>query len=211
MPVSPEVPTMFRPSETSASPGWRLVIGLGNPGDEYAGTRHNVGFEALDLLATRRGLRWQVHGPALCALDEAAHCALLKPLTYMNRSGAALRHFAGAHALDGPASIFVVTDDFHLPLGALRVRPDGSTGGHNGLASIEATLGSPAYPRLRIGVGEPGADTVDFVLSRFSASERRVLEESLETASWCAEDWVRGAPLGDLQTRYNRRTPQAGS
>ncbi|MDA1259989.1 MAG: aminoacyl-tRNA hydrolase [Planctomycetota bacterium] len=202
---------MFRPSETPSPSGWRLVVGLGNPGDEYAGTRHNVGFEAIDLLAARRGLRWQVDGPALCALDEAAHYALMKPLTYMNRSGAALRHFARKHPLDGPASIFIVTDDFHLPLGALRVRPDGSTGGHNGLASIEAEVGSKEYPRLRIGVGEPGSDAVDFVLSRFSVADRRVLEECLETASWCAEDWVRGSSLEDLRARYNRRTPQAGS
>lgn len=202
---------MFRSSETSGPPGWRLVVGLGNPGDEYAGTRHNVGFEVLDLLAARRGLRWQADGPALCALDEAARCALLKPLTYMNRSGAALRAFARKYPLDGPASIFVVTDDFHLPVGALRVRPDGSTGGHNGLASIEAAVGGKQYPRLRIGVGEPGADAVDFVLSPFSAADRRVLEETLATASWCAEDWIRGHPLEELQTRYNRRTPQAGS
>lgn len=202
---------MFRPSETSDPPGWRLVVGLGNPGDEYAGTRHNVGFEALDLLAARRGLRWQVDGPALCAEDQGARCALLKPLTYMNRSGAALRVYARTRPLDGPASIFVVTDDFHLALGALRVRASGSSGGHNGLASVEAALGSPGFPRLRIGVGEPGADAVEHVLTRFSAAERRVLEESLETASWCAEDWVRGLPLEDLQARYNRRTPQAGS
>jgi PTH1 family peptidyl-tRNA hydrolase len=202
---------MFRPSETSGPPGWRLVVGLGNPGDEYAGTRHNVGFETLDLLAARRGLHWQAEGQALCADDVGARCALLKPLTYMNRSGAALRAFARARPLDGPASIFVVTDDFHLPIGALRVRPSGSTGGHNGLASIEQALGSPDYPRLRIGVGDPGEDAVEHVLTRFSAAERRVLEEALETASWCAEDWIRGLPLEELQTRYNRRTPQAGS
>ena len=85
------------------------------------------------------------------------------------------------------------------------------TGGHNGLASVEEAVGGKDYPRLRIGVGEPGPDCVDFVLSRFSAAERRVLEETLETAAWCAEDWVRGASLEELQARYNRRTPQAGS
>lgn len=202
---------MFRPSETSGPPGWRLVVGLGNPGDEYAGTRHNVGFEALDLLAARLGWRWRADGAAVCALDEGSRCALLKPLTYMNRSGAALRAFARARPLDGPASIFLVTDDFHLALGALRVRASGSTGGHNGLASVEAAIGSPDYPRLRIGVGDPGGDAVEHVLTRFSAAERRVLDETLETASWCAEDWVRGLPIEELQTRYNRRSPQAGS
>lgn len=201
---------MFRSSETPSPPGWRFVVGLGNPGSEYAGTRHNVGFEVLDLLAARRGLSWQPEGPGLCALDQEARCALLKPLTYMNRSGIAVRHLARARPLDGPASIFVVTDDFHLPLGALRVRSNGSPGGHNGLASVEEALGSQEYPRLRIGVGEPGKDAVEHVLSAFSVAERRVLEETFETAAWCAEDWVRGSSLEELQARYNRRTPQAG-
>lgn len=191
--------------------GWRLLLGLGNPGAEYAGTRHNVGFEALDLLAVRLGLAWSAEGKALRAEHVGTRTVLVKPTTYMNRSGIALRQAWFDYGLEEAEQLFVITDDFHLPLGALRLRAAGSPGGHNGLASLEEQLGTDAYPRLRIGVGEPGKDTVDFVLSRFSAAEQPVVEETLETASWAAEDWTRGASMEDLQARYNRRTPQAGT
>ncbi len=202
---------MVFPLDALEPSGWRLVFGLGNPGPEYAGTRHNVGFDVLDLLAARRRLRWEPGGSALRAAWPESRCLLVKPLTFMNRSGSALRQAWRDTSPDGPASLFVVTDDFHLPLGGLRLRTAGSTGGHNGLASLEETLGSQDYPRLRVGVGDPGADSVDFVLSTFSPAERRVIEESLTTASWCVEDWVLGASLDVLQTRYNRRSPQAES
>jgi len=151
----------------------RIVVGLGNPGAEYDGTRHNVGFEALDLLATRLGASpstLKVGGQRLARWFRTPEgsSVLLWPLTYMNRSGgavvAALRRLAAP-----PASLFVLCDDFHLPLGALRARPEGSPGGHKGLLSIERSLGLRSFARLRIGVGQPGPDTVDFVLSRFRA------------------------------------------
>jgi PTH1 family peptidyl-tRNA hydrolase len=200
---------MADPLDAPEPSGWRLVFGLGNPGPEYAGTRHNVGFDVLDLLANRLRLRWEAQGSALRAVWPEARCVLVKPLSYMNRSGSALRQAWRDYAPAGPASLLVVTDDFHLPVGALRLRPSGSTGGHNGLASLEEVLGSQDYPRLRIGVGDPGPDAVEFVLSSFSAAERRIVEDSLATASWCVEDWARGQPLEALQTRYNRRSPQA--
>jgi len=210
-------------SDAQEPSGWRLVLGLGNPGAEYAGTRHNVGFGVLDLLAARLRLTWSLQGPALEASLPEARVVLVKPITYMNRSGAALRQQLLTRGPIPPASIFVITDDFHLPLGSLRLRDSGSSGGHNGLASLEAALASPDYPRLRIGIGQagagieparpvaPGSETVDFVLSAFSSIERPVIEETLMTASWCVEDWVRGASLEALQARYNRRSPQAGS
>lgn len=207
-------------SDAQEPSGWRLVVGLGNPGAEYAGTRHNVGFDVLDLLAARLRLTWMLQGPALEASLPDARTVLVKPITYMNRSGAALRAQQLARGPIPPASIFVITDDFHLPLGGLRLRDAGSSGGHNGLASLEAALASQDFPRLRIGIGQsgaggstapPGTETVDFVLSAFNAAERPVIEETLMTASWCVEDWVRGASLESLQARYNRRSPQAGS
>lgn len=207
-------------SDAQEPSGWRLVVGLGNPGAEYAGTRHNVGFDVLDLLAARLRLTWTLQGPALEASLPDARTVLVKPITYMNRSGAALRAQQLARGPIPPASIFVITDDFHLTLGGLRLRDSGSSGGHNGLASLEAALASQEFPRLRIGIGQtgaggssapPGAETVDFVLSAFSPAERPVIEETLMTASWCVEDWVRGASLESLQARYNRRSPQAGS
>ena len=190
---------------------WRLVLGLGNPGTEYDGTRHNVGFEALDLLAGRLGLTWKAEGRALRAVSEEHRAVLVKPTTYMNRSGIALRAAWLEYGLEDPAALLVITDDFHLPLGALRLRAQGSPGGHNGLASLDDQLGCGDYPRLRIGVGDPGKDSVDFVLSRFSPAEQPVVEETLETASWAAEDWLKSMSFDLLQGRYNRRTPQAGS
>ncbi len=189
--------------------GWRLAVGLGNPGAQYAGTRHNVGFDVLDLFAARLRLPWEARGAALRAAWPDARCVLVKPLTFMNRSGSAVQQAWRDFAPAGPAALFVITDDFHLPLGALRVRPEGSTGGHNGLASIVEALGRQDFPRLRIGVGDPGHDPVDFVLTPFSAAERPIVEESLTTASWCVEDWARGASLDALQARYNRRSPQS--
>lgn len=195
--------------EEPVSNPWRLVLGLGNPGEDYRATRHNVGFECLDLCASRLQADWTRDGHALLAELPAQRCTLVKPLTYMNRSGVALRQTWLHHGLEEPEQIFVVTDDFHLALGGLRIRAQGSTGGHNGLASIEGVLGCRDYPRLRIGVGDPGADSVDFVLDRFSAAEEPVIEETLMTASWAVEDWVQGTPLPELQARYNRRSPQA--
>lgn len=198
----------------AAPRGPRLVVGLGNPGAKYAGTRHNVGFDVLDLYAYRLqrepesfSVAGQSMADAIVAEDESF--VLLWPLTYMNLSGravvAALRHFEA-----DPAQILVVTDDFHLPLGALRARAAGSCGGHNGLRSLEECLGTSEYARLRIGVGEPREGTVDFVLDTFRAAEEPIIEETLETCSWAAEDWAtRGASVEDLQARYNRRKPQA--
>ncbi len=195
--------------EEPSSKPWRLVLGLGNPGADYTGTRHNVGFDTLDLCAKRFQTNWVAQKHALWAELPQYACTLVKPLTFMNRSGLALREAWLHYQLEDPAALFVVTDDFHLPLGGLRMRAQGSTGGHNGLASLQEVLGSDAYPRLRIGVGEPGNNSVEFVLTRFSAAERSVIEETLMTASWAVEDWVQEKPLADLQARYNRRSPQA--
>ncbi len=194
-----------------AEPVPRLVVGLGNPGPEYDGTRHNVGFGALDLLASRLGAEptlLKVGGQRAGRLYRSpdASFALLWPLTYMNLSGGPVAR--ALERIEGdPASLFVLTDDFNLDLGALRARPGGSPGGHNGLKSIEKVLGTRDYPRLRIGVGDPGHDSVDFVLSRFKRGEKKTVEETLETASFAAEDWIRGVPIDEIAARYNRRSP----
>lgn len=204
---------MICPLEDGSAPqdGWRLIVGLGNPGEKYDGTRHNVGFEALDLCAQRLGLSWQAQPKALWAECPEHRCTLVKPLTFMNRSGVALRQAWLHYGLEEAQQLFVVTDDFHLDLGGLRIRPSGSSGGHNGLADLEDKLGSQDYGRLRIGVGDPGSDSVDFVLTPFSPAEQPIIEETLMTASWAVEDWLKGILLENLQARYNRRKPQAGS
>ncbi len=212
-PEQPE-PDSAQASEPAPAPsGPRLIVGLGNPGGKYIATRHNVGFDAIDLFASRlkrepEPLHVGSQRVADWVVDEEQGFALLWPLTYMNRSGgpvvAALRELQS-----DPAQILVLTDDFHLDLGALRARAAGSAGGHNGLRSIEDCLGTQDYARLRIGVGSPRSSTVDHVLDTFRADEQAVIEETLLTASCAAEDWAKGVPIEEIQARYNRRKPQA--
>ena len=167
----------------STSSTVRLVVGLGNPGAEYNRTRHNVGFDVVDLLASEWGLAWQPSKSwhALWAKGEKA--ILVKPASYMNRSGEPLAAVASFYKIE-PAEILVVLDDFALELGRLRLRPEGSAGGHNGLESILMHLGTEAIPRLRIGIGAaPGGGAVDHVLGRFFTEEVPVVEKTIERAA----------------------------
>jgi PTH1 family peptidyl-tRNA hydrolase len=172
----------------------KVVVGLGNPGPKYAGTRHNVGFEVVDYLAAGPGCSpFREKFEAFVAeLKEAAETVLLvKPLTFMNLSGRAVRAVLDFYKLS-VESLLVVCDDFNLPLGKLRVRAKGSHGGQNGLRSIQEHLGTDAYTRLRIGVGQPApGDAVDFVLSKFKPGERKAAEEAVATAAQAVLVWVR--------------------
>jgi PTH1 family peptidyl-tRNA hydrolase len=161
----------------------RLVVGLGNPGLEYDRTRHNVGFDVVDSLAKDWGLTWQ-HSKSWHALwAKGEHAILVKPASYMNRSGEPLSAVAHFYKIQ-PAEILVVLDDFSLELGRLRVRPEGGTGGHNGLESIILHFGTEAIPRLRIGIGAaPGESAVDYVLGRFFEEERPVVEKTVARAA----------------------------
>lgn len=161
----------------------RLVVGLGNPGAEYKRTRHNVGFEVVDFLAAEWGLAWQ-HSKSWQALWAKSEKAILvKPTSYMNRSGESLSAVAGFYKVE-PAEILVVLDDMALELGRLRIRPEGGTGGHNGLESIIVHLGTEAIPRLRIGIGAaPGEGAVDYVLGRFFEEETPVVEKATARAA----------------------------
>jgi peptidyl-tRNA hydrolase, PTH1 family len=154
--------------------GIRMVVGLGNPGRRYARTRHNIGFMVVDELAGRLGARaW--HSDRLAdtvdvTVDDHA-LLLVKPMTFMNLSGQAVR--ASSDRLKvSPPDILVVSDDLDLPYGRIRLRPAGSTGGHNGLRSVAADLDTQAFPRLRIGIGRPEVgDPIDWVLAPFSSGE----------------------------------------
>jgi PTH1 family peptidyl-tRNA hydrolase len=161
----------------------RLVVGLGNPGAEYDRTRHNIGFDVVNLLAGEWGLTWQ-HSKSWHALWAKGEKAILvKPTSYMNRSGEPLSAVANFYKI-APAEILVVLDDFALELGRLRVRLDGGTGGHNGLESIILQLGSEAIPRLRIGIGSaPAEGATDHVLGRFFKEEQPIVEKAIERAA----------------------------
>ena len=173
----------------------KLVVGLGNPGREYEGTRHNAGFLALDRLRARAGLggeRGQKRFDSLAfdARIGGERCLLLKPQTYMNRSGRAVAAAARFFKLE-PSDVLVLVDDCALDAGVIRLRPEGSAGGHNGLADVERALGTRVYPRLRIGVDRPGqTPRIDYVLGRFTPEQRERLDAALDRAADCVGDFL---------------------
>jgi PTH1 family peptidyl-tRNA hydrolase len=185
----------------------RLVVGLGNPGQEYADTRHNVGFLCVDELARRCEARWvddTRHGHSLIAVGgtDGLSMALAKPQTYMNRSGTAVSALCQRLGLDRQ-HMLVVYDDMDLPFGALRLRERGSPGTHNGMRSVVGALGEDV-PRLRIGIGQaaPGAAT-DHVLSGFSEDEEREVERLVSRAADAAYAWATENAVAAMN-RYNR-------
>ena len=165
-----------------------LIVGLGNPGKDYERTRHNCGFRAVDLLADKLGCKidkGKFHGLYGQAMYNGRKLMLLKPQTYMNLSGRSVLQLSAYFNIP-PQQIIVLFDDISLAPGRLRVRPDGSAGGHNGIKSIIQELGSQAFPRVKIGVGgkpDPNADLADWVLSGFTAKEEKDLKVALENAA----------------------------
>ncbi|MBM3973642.1 MAG: aminoacyl-tRNA hydrolase [Planctomycetes bacterium] len=221
--------------------GWhRIALGIGNPGAEYEQTRHNAGFMVLDSLAQRFGLGFtrlerhsddgskmfggKVKAQVCEGRRKGREFLLVKPQTYVNCSGdvaGPLLRAAGRK----PDSLFVIVDDLNLPLGRMRIRPSGSAGGHNGLTSIQQTLGTDAFPRLRLGIGpavsgdetsSPGGGSngphssqlharnwPDYVLAPFLPEEREVLGRVLVRAADCVQEWLDGADLQTLMGTYN--------
>ncbi len=184
----------------------KLVVGLGNPGRPYSGTRHNVGFDVLDLLVERRRLDWEsAPANALLAKWRAAAALLAKPLTFMNLSGHAVGELLRFYKIDLP-DLLVVVDDTNLELGRLRARASGSAGGHNGLKSIIAAFGTEDFARLRVGVGRGDArrDLADHVLARFDPDERTIVAEAVGRAADAAELFVADG-IQPVMNRFNRK------
>ena len=172
----------------------KLIIGLGNPGKEYDGTRHNIGFAVVDAFARRHGMTIAKRDFQALVGDGRvgdARVFLMKPQTFMNLSGQSAAAFLRMKPLE-LAEIMVVTDDISLPLGRLRLRAEGSAGGHNGLKSLIAHLHGQSFPRLRFGVGAPSNPSVqiDFVLGRFGRSEQAEVEEGIERSVAALEQWL---------------------
>ncbi|MEG0875638.1 MAG: aminoacyl-tRNA hydrolase [Oscillospiraceae bacterium] len=162
-----------------------LVVFLGNPGDKYSGTRHNVGFMTADILEKRENLKIsRLRFSALTATCTLGgeKVLLMKPQTYMNLSGDAVAPAAAFYKLP-PERIIVVCDDVALPLGKLRIRAKGSSGGHNGLKSIISRLGTDAFPRIKIGVGAPDHDMIDWVLGKFYGKDADTIANSCKLAA----------------------------
>jgi PTH1 family peptidyl-tRNA hydrolase len=186
---------------------WSFIVGLGNPGRRYANTRHNVGFRVVEAVAERLGVRlrrrWLVRARTAEVDWRDRRLALVEPLTYMNRNGdtvAGLMAKRGAEA----GSLLVICDDMSLPLAKLRIRARGSPGGHNGLKSLSAALGTDAFARLRFGIGSPpdGSDWIGHVLGPFSTDEEELLEPSIRRAADAVLEWAeKGADA--VMNRYN--------
>lgn len=184
----------------------KIIVGLGNPGQEYAATRHNIGFMVVDRLRrelhateTRNRFRAEI-AEAFVGGDKLV---LMKPQTYMNLSGISAREAAQWYKV-AIEDILVVVDDIELPFGASRMRSGGSSGGHNGLKSIAAELGSDQYPRLRLGVGRGSGDARRRVLTRFSKDEEQELPEIIATGADCVLLW-RAEGITTAMNRCNRR------
>jgi PTH1 family peptidyl-tRNA hydrolase len=189
----------------------KLLVGLGNPGTKYQGTRHNIGFELVDRLArggSRSSFSRKFEGLAAEIEIDYRRVMLLKPETFMNLSGRCVGQ--AVRFLKLPlADILVVCDDLSLPLGRLRLRSAGSDGGQKGLRDITSHLGSDQFPRLRIGIGDQEqADATDFVLSRFRNSERPAIDDALILASQAVAVWVTQG-IDAAMNRFNG--PVAGS
>lgn len=171
----------------------KLIVGLGNPGLEYQNTRHNAGFMVIDRLAKAAApgavAKGQFQGAVVDATLGGERCLLLKPATYMNRSGQSVADAVRFYKLTPATDLLVVVDDIYLAVGQVRMKPSGGDAGHNGLASVRALLGTDAYPRLRVGVGAkpPMMDQADWVLSRFTDAERPELERSIDRAARACE------------------------
>ena len=183
----------------------KVVVGLGNPGSKYAGTRHNIGFMVIDYLAEspRAGrVQSRFQGQIAELIEEGEKILLVKPETFMNLSGRCVREVMNFYQV-AVADLLVVCDDINLPLGRLRVRARGSDGGQKGLRDIQNHLGTNEYARLRIGIDSPGeADAADYVLSRFRPSEKPVMEEAIAGAAEAVMYWVRNG-VEACMNRYN--------
>ena len=190
----------------------KLIIGLGNPGPKYAGTRHNVGFEVIDYLAAAPGTTpFREKFEALIAeqKDGGETLLLVKPLTFMNLSGKAALAIADFYKV-ALADVLVICDDFNLPLGKLRLRAKGSHGGQNGLRNVQEQFGTDAYARLRIGVGAPNfGDAVDHVLTKFKAGERAAVDDAIAQSAQAVLLWARSG-IEAAMNRFNADSNEKG-
>ncbi len=186
---------------------YRLIAGLGNPGQQYDGTRHNIGFEVIDKLADKLGVevaKGKFGGIFGQTVFEDKKLILLKPLKYMNNSGQVIADAAGFYKIQ-PLQILVITDDLALEPGMIRLRASGSAGGHNGLADIIEKLNTVDFARLRIGIGDKGSAVGrDYVLSRPSQAERELLNQAVDQAVEASICWLKQG-IDAAMTRFNRR------
>jgi PTH1 family peptidyl-tRNA hydrolase len=183
---------LFKKEKKESDPMKYLIAGLGNIGGEYENTRHNIGFDVVDVLAKQfdAAFKTETLGDLASFRHKGRTFILLKPSTYMNRSGKAVRYWMQKENIK-PENLLVVLDDLQLPFGRMRLRPNGSDGGHNGLKDINQTFGNNNYARLRMGIGDDfhKGQQVNFVLGKWSSEERENLKPFLEKACDCIKSF----------------------
>lgn len=185
----------------------KLVVGLGNPGDKYAKTRHNIGFEVINKLQEDLniiGEKDKFQGLLSEKNIDGEKVLFLKPQTFMNLSGNSIAAIINFYKIDAKNDMIVIYDDMDLPVGKLRVKEKGSSGGHNGIKSIISHLGDE-FLRIKCGIGKSKDDTIDFVLGQFDKSEQETVDKMIESASNCALDLVRDVELGRIMQKYNKK------
>jgi len=186
-----------------------LIVGLGNPGAEYASTRHNIGFQIVETLAQRWQIAWKTEsGWNGLVAKTSAGAFLLKPLTYMNRSGNSVQTVSHFYKIP-PSRLLVIVDDLALPLGKLRLRATGSAGGHNGIQSIIDRMGTADFARLRVGIGSASGSMVSHVLGKFRPEERTEVEIAIQTAVDAVECTLRSgltAAMNQFNTSNSKKS-----
>ncbi|MCR9295869.1 MAG: aminoacyl-tRNA hydrolase [bacterium] len=192
---------------TAAEENTKIVVGLGNPGERYDQTRHNVGFEVINELASRMSAgpgRGKFEGDIVSSSYGGVRWLLVRPLTFMNLSGRCVAALVKFYKVDPEKSLLIVCDDISLPLGKLRIRGKGSAGGQKGLNHILQSLGTQSVARLRIGVGEPppGWDAADYVLGRFKSEEQPIIHAAVQEACDAVQDWGQH-DLNHCMNRFN--------
>lgn len=200
---------VLRPPRSSRAPA--LIVGLGNPGRAYVSSRHNIGFQVADALTRAHGLTFSRRRGAQSMVARGTICGtpviVAKPQTYMNQSGKAVASLSRKHQVP-PDQILVIFDDLDLPLGRLRLRPEGSSGGHQGMRSIIECLGTQAFPRLRVGIDRPPGkmDPAEYVLLPFDREERPIVSDAVQAAVAAIECWLVGG-IAVAMDRFNRPVP----
>ncbi len=188
----------------------KIVLGIGNPGSQYTQTRHNIGFRVIDFIAQKLCLKFQTSSfKAVVAEGQISNCKflLVKPMTYVNLSGESAQAILSWYKLPTTA-LFTICDDFNLPLSKIRIRKEGSSGGHNGLDSIIRHLNTAEFIRLRIGIGSPLQNAAQHVLSKFSNEEETLLQSTILSASEAVINWLEKNDLMAVMNKYNNYTSQ---
>lgn len=185
----------------------KVIVGLGNPGKKYENTRHNIGFMAIDKLKEKLNLGEEKSKFQALIMEKNINgekYLFVKPQTFVNLSGNSIIEIVNFYKIDSQKDLIIIYDDMDLPLGQLRIKNKGSSGGHNGMKSIISHIGEN-FIRIRGGIDKAKGDVIDYVIGKFNQSEQKILEEMIEKIVDCIEDVIKGADLDQLMQNYNRK------